>query len=159
MPKVDGKEMTALIEKDKGEMSTAGAFMPADFESFIAGGGFASIQTVMLGDPQDGKFPFYIGRLIGPGADISINDGETKQPTWSFNPAVRTADGRIGYAENITHIIPASYMVHAACSRIFDKSQRDKVNAIVGMKYDGQGRTKKGRALNQYQVFEKYEAK
>jgi len=136
--------------------TTVGAFLPADFEALI-GDGFASIETVLFGDPSDGKLPFYIGRLIGPGAPIIMEDSENSQPTWSFNPVTRTKDGKLGIATNVTHIIPAAYMVHAACQRVFDKCQRTGETATVGVMFMGKGKTRKGRALNQFRIFEKYE--
>jgi hypothetical protein len=136
--------------------TTIGSFLPADFEALI-GDGFASIDTVMIGAPDDGKLPFYIGRLVGPGESISMNEGESEQKTWAFHPVTRTKDGKLGIAENVTHIVPASYMVHAACARIFKECERRGVSATVGLMFMGKGKTRKGRALNQYRVFERYE--
>ena|SRR5712691_1905828 len=151
----DEKKETGLATKDTTQVGT---FLPSDFQSFMAGEGFARIDTVMIGHPDDGKFPYYIGRIVGPGEPIEIQDDGKKSilQTWSFHPMVKMADGRIGAAENITHIVPASYMIHAACARIFANCQRDKKTAIVGLEYEGKGKTRKGRPLNQFKVYEKY---
>lgn len=140
-------------------LSTIGAFLPADFQALI-GEGFASIDTVMIGSPDDSKLPFYIGRLVGPGEPILINEGEKDQstlPTWAFNPVTRTADGAIGIAENVTHVVPTPYMVNAACARIMKECERKSTTALVGLMYVGKQKTRKGRPLNVYRVFEKYE--
>lgn len=151
----DDKESTALTEAGESGMSVPGSFLPADFEKLI-GDGFASIDTVMLGDPEDGKLPFYLGELIGPGEPIQINDSENVMPTWAFHPVTRTPSGAIGVAKNVTQIIPASYTVNAACARIWKECESKQLTAMVGTIYQGQGKTKKGRALNQFRVFEKY---
>jgi hypothetical protein len=149
------KDEKSLVNRT--ETSVVGSFLPADFEALI-GDGFASIDTVMLGHPEDGKLPFYIGKLVGPGAPVKMSDTENEQPTWAFHPVTRLKDGKLGIAENVTHIVPASYMVHAACQRIFDQCERTGRTAMVGVMFVGQGKTKKGRALNQYRIFEKYDA-
>src|SRR5260221_49387 len=117
-------------------VTTVGALLPADFEALM-GDGFASIDTVLLGDPQDSKMPMYAGRMIGPGEPVLIGDDANHlTPTWAFHPVTRK-DGVVGFAENVTHIIPASYMIHAACARIFKECERNNVGAIVGFLYRG----------------------
>ena len=153
---LDSDEETGLTTP---AVSTIGAFLPADFETLI-GDGFASIDTVMLGAPDDGKLPFYIGRLIGPGEPIKINEGEKDEsnlPTWAFNPVTKTADGKLGVAENVTHVVPTPYMVNAACARIMKECERKGSTALVGLMFVGKQKTRKGRPLNVYRVFEKYE--
>ena len=137
--------------------SSVGAFLPDEFDKFI-GEGFASLDTVMIGHPDDGKLPFYIGRLIGPGEPIIMEENESQLPTWAFHPATRTKDGKVGFAENVTHIVPAPYMVHAALSRIFKETERRETTAVVGLAFLGKGKTRKGRALNQYRIFERYDS-
>jgi len=159
MAKDNKKPETALAVKDTSQVGT---FLPDDFGSFISGGGFARIETVMIGHPDDGKFPFYIGQLVGPGEPIEI-EGDKAQtstlPTWAFHPMVKMADGTIGAAENITHIVPAPYMINAACARIHGECTRNGKGAIVALSFEGKGKTRKGRPFNQYKVYEKYTAK
>jgi hypothetical protein len=159
MAKDNAKDSALATKRDTTQLGT---FLPSDFESFIAGEGFSSIETVMIGSPDDGKFPYYIGRLIGPGADIEMDnaDGKTsKLPTWSFHPAIKLDNGKIGFADNVTHVLPAPYMIHAACVRIFEQANRSESHATVGLIFEGQQKTRKNRPLNRYRVFEKYSAK
>jgi hypothetical protein len=132
-----------------------------EFSRFI-GDGFASIDTVLLGDPtQPGKQPLYMGELIGPGEPIAMGEpdpktGEVKmQPTWAFHPMGKV-DGKPGVVRNVTHVIPASHVVHHACSRIDKESKEKGLAAIVGIAFVGQGQTRKGYRLNNFRVFEKY---
>ena len=149
------KDEKALATKDTGAMTSPGSFMPAEFAEFI-GDGFASIETVMIGEPSDGKLPFYLGKLIGPGEPIQMQDGEREMPTWAFNPAVKTANGGIGFADNVTQVIPAAYMLNAHCARIYKEAEKRKQRAIIGVQYRGKTKTRKGQALNDLAVFEKY---
>ncbi len=146
---------TAIATRDKGEMTTPGAFMPGDFDAIISEGGFSAVETVMVGDPNDGgKIPYYLGDLIGPGATVRVQTPDGKEndlPTWAFHP--RTKAGSI---QNVTHIMPASHQIHAACARIYDQAERTDSTATVGIVFEGRGKTAKGRALNRYRVFEKY---
>lgn len=136
-------------------MSVPGSFLPAEFAEFI-GDGFASIQTVMIGEPADGKLPFYLGKLIGPGEPIEMEDGKRAMPTWAFNPAIKLPDGRVGFADNVTQVVPASYMLNAHCGRIYKEAEKRKMRAVVGVQYKGKTKTRKGLALNDLDVFEKY---
>jgi len=137
-------------------MTIPGTFMPDEMSEMLAG--FSSIKTIMIGDPKDGgKVPYYLGELIGPGADVAVTtpDGkESKLPTWAFHPM-----SKAGTVRNVTHIVPASHQIHAACARIHEQCERRNLTAIVGLIYKGQTRTKKGRALNDFDVFEKFVAR
>lgn len=131
----------------------------AAFAEFI-GTGFASIETVIFGDDAEGKTPRYVGELIGPGAGIERIDaqsGEVRtQKTFAFHPLTKLASGEIGTAENVTHVIPASYMMAAACDRILSEAAKNNKKAIVGMLYRGQVKTRSGFRVNDIAVFEKY---
>jgi hypothetical protein len=153
----EGSEETALaVNASAGLMDTS----MDEFAGFV-GDGFASIDSVLLGDPEDGKQTKYMGELIGPGADIEMEadqkTGEVRSMrSWAFHPMSKTENGSVGVVRNVTHIIPSSYQIHAACSRIFETCQREKKTAIVALIYAGQTKTRKGYRLNQYRVFEKY---
>lgn len=123
------------------------------------GEGFAQIETVIFGE-GDGKIGRYVGQLIGHGAPIERADqgtGEVSaQKTFAFHPMTRTEDGTIGAVENVTHVIPASYMMAAACDRILEEAQKRGKTAIVGLIYRGQVPTRRGFRVNDIGVFEKY---
>jgi hypothetical protein len=131
----------------------------AAFADFV-GDGFASVETVVFGDEESGKVPRYIGQLIGPGAPIDrVNpkDGTVQtQKTFAFHPLTRTKDGTIGAAMNVTHVIPASYMMAAACDRILQVAKESGKTAIVGFIYRGQVPTRSGFRVNDIATFEKY---
>lgn len=137
----------------------------AAFAEFV-GEGFAQVETVVFGPEEDergnktGKLSRYVGALIGTGADIERSDkatGEVRnQKTFAFHPAVRNADGTIGTAVNVTHVISASYMMAAACDRILKEAEKLGKTAIVGMLYRGQVPTRAGFRVNDIAVFEKY---
>ena len=131
-----------------------GVLSDDEFGDFLSG--FASIDSVLLGDPNDGKQPRYIGQLIGPGTPIEMEpDAKTGEvrtmKTFAFHPM--TKDGPV---MNVTHIIPASYIVANACERIHMQAEKDGKTAIVGFIYQGKGKTRRGFQLNKVQVFEKY---
>lgn len=155
-----------LTTKPADAMSIPGTFQPDDFLKFI-GEGFASVETVLFGDPKAGKLPFYVGRLEGPADPVEVGDenvdsrtGEVKRntmPTWVFHPAVRNADGSVGFAENVTHVVPCAYQVDAACKRIHKNLIANGGSAIVGIAFIGKDSIKGGsRQMNRYKVFEKY---
>jgi hypothetical protein len=154
------KEETALA--NLGPASVKGPTFE-DFAKFI-GEGFASVDTVVLGDPKEtGKQPLYLGMLIGPGEAIQrddISSGEVRmQPTWAFHPMSKLADGKVGPVLNVTHVVPASFVVHAACARIYKEiteGGHKGESAIVALAFQGQGKTRKGNVLNNFRVFEKY---
>ena len=131
----------------------------AAFAEFI-GSGFASIETVVFGDEVEGKCARYVGQLVGAGAPIERTDpnsGEVRtQKTFAFNPMVKNADGTFGAAGNVTHVIPASYMMAAACDRILLEAAKNNKKAIVGMLYRGQVKTRSGFRVNDIAIFEKY---
>lgn len=133
----------------------------AAFAEFI-GSGFAQIETVIFGDPEDGngKRPDYVGQLIGPGAPIERNDDKTGevqfQKTYAFHPMTKNPDGTFGTVVNVTHVIPASYMMAAGLDRILAESQKSGKTAIVGMLYRGQVKTRRGFRVNDIAIFEKY---
>jgi hypothetical protein len=157
----------AKNEPKSTALATAGAVSlgrlkdDAAFADFI-GEGFAQIETVIFGDEEDGngKCSRYVGQLIGRGAPIERIDqgtGEVRQQkTFAFHPMTRTEGGEIGAAMNVTHVIPASYMMAAACDRILDVAEREKKTAIVGMLYRGQVKTRAGFRVNDIAIFEKY---
>ncbi len=134
-----------------------------DFAGFISDG-FSAIDTVVLGDPKEpGKQPLYLGLLIGPGDPIErIDDrnGEVRtQPTWAFHPMAKLGTGQFGPVRNITHVVPASFVVNAACARIYKETTEGShkgQDAIVALAFQGQGKTRKGNVLNNFRVFEKY---
>lgn len=146
----------------KNEMSIAGTFMPSDFDSFVAGGGFASVETIMIGDPKKGKFPFYIGRIDGKGKDVEVGEENSNgkrnfMPTYVFHPMVKLADGKVGAAENITHVIPVPYQLDAACTRVLEKCKADNLACIIAVKFAGKSEIKGGtRMMNRFEIFEKY---
>lgn len=147
----------------------AGAFDFDEFKRFI-GDGFASIETVLLGDKELGKLPFYVGRLLGPSDPVEVGeeqlDGKTGEvtrntmPTWVFNPATKLKSGAIGIAENVTHVIPSPYQVDAACRRIWQRAEQTNTVATVGIAYAGKIPIAGGRRqLGVYKAFSKFEPK
>jgi hypothetical protein len=118
--------------------------------------GFSSVDSVLIGDPDEGKQARYIGQLIGRGTDIEMEadprTGEVRSmKTFAFHPMTPS-----GPVMNVTHVIPASYIVANACERIEAQAKADGKTAIVGIIYDGKGKTRKGRQLNKVRIFEKY---
>lgn len=152
----DKTKETAIATKtplNLGKLDTDAAF--ADF----IGSGFAQIETVIFGPDDEGKVARYVGQLIGPGAGIDRADdkGEVRtQKTFAFHPMVKNPDGTYGAAVNVTHVIPASYMMAAACDRIVAEADKQKKTAIVGMLYRGQVKTRSGFRVNDIAIFEKY---
>lgn len=147
---------TGDVTKSVGRLGTDAAF--ADF----VGEGFAQVETVVFGDESEGtgKCSRYVGQLIGLGAPIERNNPQTGevqvQKTYAFHPMVKNADGTIGVAMNVTHVIPASYMMQAALDRILSESDKSKKTAVVGMLYRGQVKTRSGFRVNDIGIFEKY---
>jgi len=143
----------------KGALNLGKLENDAAFAEFI-GSGFASIETVVFGDEVDGKCARYVGQLVGahlPSTRIDRGNGEvTNQKTFAFHPMVKNTDGTYGAAVNVTHVIPASYMMAAACDRILQESKDKGKTAIVGMLYRGQVKTRSGFRCNDIAVFEKY---
>ena len=146
-----------LEPNDTAATSTPGTWMPDEFLKAM-GDGFSQIETILLGDPNDkegGKVPVYCGVLLGPGAPITRDDPRTgesrEQPTWSFHPITR-----MGPVENVTHVVPASYQVHAACQRVWDTAQKNDQVPVVGIVYMEQGKTRQGFRINRFRIFERY---
>lgn len=137
------------------DMSQSGSFMPDDFARFVSED-FSQIDSVLIGDPADGKIPLYVGQLIGPGEPIMMEDGTKEMPTWAFHPIGKDADGRPAVVPNVTHIIPASYMLHAACARISKHAEKLGCVAQVGIMFAGKTKTRKNLPLNNIKVFERY---
>jgi len=152
----DTKKETAIATKGTltlGKLETDAAF--ADF----IGSGFASIETVVFGDEAEGKTPRYVGQLVGYGAPVERVDDQgvvRTQKTFAFHPMTKNPDGSFGAAVNVTHVIPASYMMAQACDRILSESEKNKKTAIVGLLYRGQVKTRSGFRVNDIAVFEKY---
>jgi hypothetical protein len=155
MSKSDGKDLT---KGNDGEMTIPGAYMPEAFLEAM-GDGFATIETIMMGNPADGKMPLYVGVLIGRGDDLEVEAPDSTEkapkmsmlPTYVFKPMTRK-----GVVQNVTHIVPASHQIAAACGRILAQMEKDDKTAIVGLQFLGVMKTRKGRQLNRFQVFEKY---
>ena len=78
------------------------------------------------------------------------------QKTYAFHPMAKSADGTIGVAMNVTHVIPGSYMMQAALDRILAEAEKAQKKAIVGMIYRGQVKTRSGFRVNDIGIFEKY---
>ena len=155
----DPKKETAL--STKSAINLGKLENDAAFQDFI-GAGFAQVETVVFGDEADGtgKCARYVGQLVGAGAPIErINDksGEVStQKTFAFHPLVKNADGTFGAAVNVTHVIPASYMMAAGLDRIMAEATKNGKQAIVGMLYRGQVKTRSGFRVNDIGIFEKY---
>jgi hypothetical protein len=157
----DKKGSTELA---KGNVVTIGKVRDDSAFAEFVGEGFAQVETVVFGAEEEGgratgKCARYVGQLIGRGADIERADkeGEVRaQKTFAFHPMTRTAEGEIGVALNVTHVIPASYMMAAACDRILSEAEKNGKTAIVGMLYRGQVPTRSGFRVNDIAVFEKY---
>jgi len=131
------------------------------FEDVLGSGGFESVSVKRVGDPRDGKDPFYLGLLKGPGEpfemDADKDTGEIKLlPTWVFQPMVKNPDGTYRIADNVTHIVPAPYQINYDCSRIWKVCETDRVRAIVALRYDGVSRSRKGNNVNNYGTAVKY---
>ncbi len=147
-----------LAKAGDTEMTIPGSWMPDSFLEQM-GDGFSTIETIMMGAPDDGKIPLYVGQLIARGDDIEVEAPDSsekapkfsKLPTFVFKPITRR-----GIVQNVTHIIPASHQIAAACGRILAQAESVGKDAIVGMQYMGMMRTRKGRQLNRFSVFEKY---
>lgn len=148
----------------KGNVVTLGKVRDDSAFAEFVGEGFAQVETVVFGpelegDRPTGKCARYVGQLIGRGADIERSDRDgvvNSQKTFAFHPMTRTAEGEIGVALNVTHVIPASYMMAAACDRILAEAEKNGKKAIVGMLYRGQVPTRSGYRVNDIAVFEKY---
>ncbi len=125
------------------------------FASFLSSPDVALVDTILCGDPQDGKLPAYIGELIGPGRGIEISDIKTGEvsilPTWAFHPMLKD-----GIVKNVTHVIPSPYQLNADFGRIYDRCKTEGLTATVGIRYIGKERTRKGNQANRYQVFERF---
>lgn len=153
----DTKDLTKS-QNGSGEMSIPGSWMPDSFLEQM-GDGFSTIETIMMGAPDDGKIPLYVGQLIARGDDIQVEAPDSSEkapkfsnlPTFVFKPMTRR-----GVVQNVTHIIPASHQIAAACGRILSQAEASNKDVIVGMQFMGMMRTRKGRQLNRFQVFEKY---
>lgn len=153
----DTKKETAIATKSPvnlGKLETDAAF--AEF----IGSGFATVETVIFGPEEEEKCARYVGQLIGAGAPIERNDPKTgevrSQKTFAFHPISKNADGSYGAVANVTHVIPASYMMASHCDRILLESTRSGKKAIVGMLYRGQVKTRSGFRVNDIAIFEKY---
>ncbi len=125
------------------------------FSTFLQSPDVALVDTILCGDPSDGKLPAYIGELIGPGRSIEIADiktGEIRQlPTWTFHPMLKD-----GVVRNVTHVIPSSHQLNADFGRIYDRCKTEGLVATIGVRYMGKERTRKGNQVNNYQVFERF---
>jgi len=97
---------------------------------------------------------------VGTGAPIERTNAATGevqvQKTYAFHPMVKNGDGTIGVAMNVTHVIPASYMMQAALDRILSEAEKSGKKAVVGMLYRGQVKTRSGFRVNDIGIFEKY---
>lgn len=154
-----------MAKNNKDETGTS--LVPVNSESALAGfmgddefgdmlQGFSSIDSVLIGDAAEDKQPRYIGLLIGPGTPIEMEPdtrtGEVRtMKTFAFHPMTKA-----GPVMNVTHVIPASFIVANACERIHAQARDTGTKAIVGIIYDGKGKTRKGRQLNKVRIFEKY---
>lgn len=171
MAKNDKKNGSPQDDADENDEETAlttkatpqGAILPDEWSSYFDKlGGFASIETVLIGAPSDDKIPMYMGLLLGPGQDIEMADTKKPDgspatlPTWSFHPMGKNGNGDVGPVRNVTHIVPAPTSMHAAVARIWDVCQREKKEAIIGLIFLGKGVNRKGQPLNKYRVFERY---
>lgn len=156
MAKNDSKS-TAIATA--GSVSLGKLATDAAFAEFI-GEGFAQIETVVFGNEEEGKCARYVGQLIGNGAPIERIEKGTgvvqTQKTYAFHPMTRTESGEIGAAMNVTHVIPASYMMQAALDRILEEATKRQKTAIVGMIFRGQVKARSGFYVNDVGVFEKY---
>lgn len=155
----DPKKETAIATKSA--LNLGKLDNDAAFQDFI-GTGFAQVETVVFGDETEGtgKCARYVGELVGAGAPIErINDKDgvvSTQKTFAFHPLVKNPDGTFGAAVNVTHVIPASYMMAAGLDRILTESIKNGKHAIVGMIYRGQVKTRSGFRVNDIGIFEKY---
>jgi hypothetical protein len=149
----------AKSEKPVTDLAPVSEVLPGllsddDFGGMLSG--FSSVDSVLIGDPDEGKQARYIGQLIGPGTPIEMEPdqrtGEVRvMKTFAFHPMTPS-----GPVMNVTHVIPASYIVANACERIYAEATKNDKTAIVGIIYDGKGKTRKGRQLNKVRIFEKY---
>jgi len=160
------QKTTSLVGKSNGSMSIPGTHMPSEFERFISEG-FAQVETVVFGDAEANKIPFYIGQLMGPADAVNVGEevvnpktGEVSRntmPCWVFKPIGKADNGSIGVVENVTHVVPCNYQVDAACKRVWDTAQRDNKKAVVAVRFIGRERIRGGsRQLNRYSIFERF---
>lgn len=123
--------------------------------------GWSKVDTVLIGNPDDGKQHIYIGTLIGPGEPIEMRPdpktGEIRQlPTWTFHPLTQKDGDKWSVDEAVTHVIPAPYKVNQDCSRIFKLAEKIGKQPLVAMKYLGKVRTNNGVYVNDYDIREKF---
>lgn len=148
-----------MAKKETTDLAPVSEVLPGLLSDDEFGGllsGFSSVDSVLIGEPDEGKQARYIGQLIGPGTPIEMEPdqrtGEVRvMKTFAFHPMTPT-----GPVMNVTHVIPASYIIANACERIYAEAQKNGQTAIVGIIYDGKGKTRKGRQLNKVRIFEKY---
>lgn len=168
MAKDDKNKNEDIVKREERTMSIEGTFDPAEFERFI-GDGFAQIETVLFGRPTEGKLPFYIGQLVGPSGTVDVGEededgNKNKMPVWAFHPYGKLdqdAAGKpvYGVVSNVTHTVPSTYMVDAACKRIWERCQRTGEVATVGIYFIGKSDIPgKPRQMNRFKIFERYDA-
>lgn len=149
------KSASQIASEEK--MSIPGSILPGIFQQAMEEGGFSSTQTIMLGGGP-GRVGAYLGVLDSQGVDVSVQAPDGKDsllPTYTLIPLVPSGDGRtFKPLTKVTHIVPAPYQVHAAFARLLKISAEKKQRVIVGVQWTGKIETRRGRQLNNFNVWE-----
>jgi len=147
-----------------------GILMPADAESlktsmFGEASDFATEKTFWIGDPAQGKVPFYFGELIGQAADVAVEapgskpdptTGEIKMnmiPAWMFYPA--NPKTLVPFKRRIDTIL-CSHQVHAACVKYAALAKEAGGRAQLFLQWDGKSQTRKGNQMNNITVMYRF---
>ena len=134
-----------------------GQFTAQEMSEFLADG-FAESKVIKVGI-KEGQYPTYVGMLVGPGQPIAVGEPDPKTgevamvPTWVFKPV---SDKAANIRDNVTHVMMCPHQLNQEMARIYDTAKRDSKKAFVGILYNGQIDTSRGRRVNDYRIAEKY---
>lgn len=134
------KKDTQIMKKDNGKTEVVGfgdSSTMADFNSF-AQQGYVLDETVILGDPKDGKPDMLAGILQGPGEPMELEDPATGElrslKTWRIQASDRVMVTLLGAAQLDT------------------KLSRLPAGTKVAIKWSGKVKSRKGMQVNDYRV-------
>lgn len=137
--------------------SEEGILPPQTQISDLIKSGFSEERVLKIGDPQAGGVLAYTGELIGPGADVELNDAASKggeddkpktMPTWQFHPLNLPA-GDVVFA--ITHILICPHQLDAVCKRGMSLKQTYPDKRIqIAVMWEGKKTNRLGQPLNVY---------
>jgi hypothetical protein len=146
----DRTKMAKSSEKEL-MVSPAGAIVPQGIDQFasFAAEGFVEDATIKLGDPDKGNIGLYAGELLGPGADIELDEGGS-MPTWLFHPLTRDAKGEIVPQENVIHNVISSAQVDQACKNAMARKQVKNCRIWVAVSFSHRGENRRGLPMNHF---------